>query len=179
MLEFLLALVLNQEAQHLQGNQGTQQDQDDQVIQENQGNQHFKTGSQCLIQGVLCAIQNTSPNETLSRCKSVSKTYNLITAGGRIRCNQCQATSKRTKQQCRAPAIKEKSKCRFHGGKSTGPKSQDGLKRCAKARTIHGSETRKARTERALAARRLRDLEDIGRSIGLIRGTKTAGRKPK
>jgi hypothetical protein len=43
MLEFLRSLVLNQEAQHTQGNQGTQEDQG---IQENQGNQHFKTGNQ-------------------------------------------------------------------------------------------------------------------------------------
>jgi hypothetical protein len=50
MLEFLRSLVLNQEAQHTQGNQGTQEDQDAQVIQENQGNQHFKTVNQCLVQ---------------------------------------------------------------------------------------------------------------------------------
>lgn len=103
----------------------------------------------------------------------------FLTAGGRIRCRQCEATSKRTKQQCRAPATKNKSTCRFHGGKSTGPKSQEGRQRCAKARTIHGNETRKARAARALASRRLRDLEDIGRYIGLIRGAKTVGRKPK
>ena len=107
------------------------------------------------------------------------KTYKLITAGGRICCNQCQAISKRTKQQCRAPAIKEMTKCRFHGGKSTGPKTQEGIQRCKKVKTIHGRETRQARTERSLAAHRLRYLEDIGRSVGLIKGTKTVGRKPK
>jgi hypothetical protein len=32
MLEFLPSLVLNQEAQHTQGNQGTQEDQDAQGI---------------------------------------------------------------------------------------------------------------------------------------------------
>jgi hypothetical protein len=61
MLEFLRSLVLNQEAQHTQGNQGTQEDQDAQGIQENQGNQHFKTGNQCLVQEVLCAIQKVQP----------------------------------------------------------------------------------------------------------------------
>jgi hypothetical protein len=103
----------------------------------------------------------------------------FTTAGGRITCLQCNAKSKRTKQQCRAPAIKEKTKCRFHGGKSSGPKSQDGRQRCAKAKTVHGKETRKARAARSLAAHRLRNLEDIGRSIGLIHGGKTVGRKPK
>lgn len=103
----------------------------------------------------------------------------FVIAGGRICCNQCQAISKRTKQQCRAPAVTNKNKCRFHGGASTGPKTDQGRQRCAKAKTIHGHETRKARAARALASRRLRDLEDIGRSIGLIRGAKTVGRKPK
>lgn len=109
----------------------------------------------------------------------MTKNLTLLTAGGRIRCKQCEATSKRTKQQCRAPAATNKTKCRFHGGASTGPKTDQGRQRCAKAKTIHGREARKARAARALASRRLRDLEDIGRSIGLIRGTKTAGRKPK
>jgi hypothetical protein len=51
MLEFLRSLVLNQEAQHAQGNQGTQ---DDQGIQEIQGNQHFKTGNPSTVQGGDC-----------------------------------------------------------------------------------------------------------------------------
>jgi hypothetical protein len=50
MLEFLRSLVLNQEAQHAQGNQGTQDDQGIQGIKEIQGNQHFKTGNQLLVQ---------------------------------------------------------------------------------------------------------------------------------
>jgi hypothetical protein len=53
MIEFLRSLVLSQEAQHTQGNQGTQEDQGAQGIQEYQGNQHFKTGKQCLVQGLL------------------------------------------------------------------------------------------------------------------------------
>jgi hypothetical protein len=103
----------------------------------------------------------------------------ITTAGGRITCLQCNATSKRTKQQCRAPAARNMTKCRFHGGASTGPKSYEGRQRCAEAKAIHGRETRKTREVRALAVKRLRDLEDIGRSIGLIRGAKTVGRKPK
>jgi hypothetical protein len=53
MLEFLRSLVVHQEAQHTQGNQGTQEDQDAQGIQENQGNQHFKVGTQWPVQEVL------------------------------------------------------------------------------------------------------------------------------
>lgn len=89
------------------------------------------------------------------------------TLGGRITCTQCQAMSKRTKQQCRVPAAKGKIKCRFHGGKSTGPKTPEGRQRCAQSKTIHGNETRKARTERAEGMRRLRDLERIGYITGI------------
>ena len=109
----------------------------------------------------------------------MSNNFTFRTAGGRIRCLQCQAKSKRTKQQCRAPAAKGKTKCRFHGGASIGPKTQQGRQRCAKAKTIHGNETRKARTERADAVRQLRTLEDLGYALGIMSGPRTPGRKPR
>ncbi len=102
----------------------------------------------------------------------------LLTAGGRITCLQCNAKSKRTGNQCRAPAAKGKTKCRFHGGASTGPKTDQGLQRCGEAKTIHGNETRKARIERAEGMRRLRALEDLGYALGIMQGAKTVGRKP-
>ena len=102
----------------------------------------------------------------------------LVLAGGRITCQQCQAMSKRTKQQCRAPAIKGKRVCKTHGGRSTGPKTQAGRQRCADARTIHGNETRQARTERSLATARLAVLEAVGHLMGFISGTRTRGPKP-
>jgi hypothetical protein len=102
----------------------------------------------------------------------------LLTLGGRIRCLQCQAQSKRTKKQCRAPASKGKTKCRFHGGASTGPKTPEGRQRCAEAKTIHGNETRKARADRAQAMRRLRALEELGHAMGIMHGPKMPGRKP-
>ncbi|MDN5251337.1 HGGxSTG domain-containing protein [Betaproteobacteria bacterium LSUCC0117] len=85
--------------------------------------------------------------------------------------------SKRTKQQCAAPASKGKTKCRFHGGASTGPRTPEGRQRCAAAKTIHGFEARQARTERALGMRRLRDLEDLGHLLGILRGARTPGRR--
>jgi len=102
----------------------------------------------------------------------------FLTLGGRIRCLQCQAKSKRTKQQCRAPAAKGQTKCRFHGGASTGPKTPEGRLRCAEAKTIHGNETRKARSDRAEAMRRLRALEDLGHKLGIMHGPRMPGRKP-
>jgi len=39
---------------------------------------------------------------------------------------------------CRAPAIRGKLRCRMHGGRSTGPRTEEGLTRLRIARTIHG-----------------------------------------
>ena len=107
------------------------------------------------------------------------KNVTFLTAGGRITCLQCNAKSKRTQQQCRAPASKGKTKCRFHGGASTGPRTEQGRQRCAEAKTIHGNETRKARTERAEGMRRLRKLEDLGYALGIMVGRRTVGQRPQ
>ena len=109
----------------------------------------------------------------------MSNNFTFVTAGGRIRCLQCQAKSKRTKQQCRAPAAKGKTKCRFHGGASTGPKTPEGRQSCSAAKLVHGCETREARSDRAAAMRRLRALEDLGHSLGIMHGPRTRGKKPK
>ena len=102
----------------------------------------------------------------------------FFTLGGKVHCNQCQAQSKHSRSQCKKPAMKGKRVCRTHGGASTGPKTEQGLQRCAEARTKTGTETRKARTERALAMRRLRTLEDLGHALGIMKGARTPGRKP-
>ncbi|MDA7740022.1 hypothetical protein N8899_09575 [Amylibacter sp.] len=68
---------------------------------------------------------------------------------GRICAPRCQAVSKRSKVQCKKAALTGKKVCMFHGGKSTGPVTKDGRKRCAEAKTIHGYETRAAREYRA------------------------------
>jgi hypothetical protein len=74
--------------------------------------------------------------------------------------------------------MKGKRVCLTHGGRSTGPKTEQGRQRCAAAKTVHGNETRKARTERAEAMRRLRTLEDLGHALGIMKGARTPGRKP-
>lgn len=94
----------------------------------------------------------------------------VLTLGGRVRCRQCSARSKRTGVQCRSPALRGKAKCRMHGGRSTGPKTVEGRARIAAAHLLHGRETRKARCERSLAIARLTDLEDLIRCLGLIEG---------
>jgi hypothetical protein len=91
----------------------------------------------------------------------VQKVETLTTAGGRITCKRCQATSKRTKQQCNAPAAKGKFVCRFHGGKSTGPVTKEGKQRCIAANTTYGHETRAMRAERKKKLKELKELESI------------------
>ena len=108
----------------------------------------------------------------------MSNNLTFKTAGGRIKCAQCQAKSKRTGVQCRAPASKGKTKCRFHGGASTGPRTQEGRKRCSEARFVHGQETTSMRKDRRLANARLAVLELIGYTLGFIHGSRTRGPKP-
>ena len=109
----------------------------------------------------------------------MSNNFTFRTAGGRIQCAQCQAMSKRTGVQCRAPASKGKTKCRFHGGKSTGPKTEQGRQRCAAAKTVHGNETTAKRLERSEASARLAVLEMTGYALGFMEGSRTRGPKPK
>ena len=103
----------------------------------------------------------------------------IVTGGGRITCRQCNARSKRTKQQCQAPAARGRSVCRFHGGKSSGPKTPEGRARCASAKTVHGRETRAIRAQRREELAVLQSLEALGRAIGLMTGSMTRGPKVK
>jgi hypothetical protein len=108
----------------------------------------------------------------------MSNNLTFVIAGGLITCSQCQAMSKRTKLQCRAPAMKGKRVCKAHGGKSTGPKTLEGNRRCTTAKTIHGNETRKMRSERSLGSARLAVLESVGTALNMFTGSRTRGPKP-
>jgi len=107
---------------------------------------------------------------------SINHTFRI--AGGRIKCAQCQAKSKRTGVQCRAPASKGKTKCRFHGGASSGPRTPEGRQRCAAAKTLHGQETTKIRKERRIASARLAVFEMVGHALGFMHGVRNRGPKP-
>ena len=85
----------------------------------------------------------------------------MTLAAGRIRCSRCQALSKRTKRQCGAPAVRGMRVCRFHGGKSKGPKTKEGRKRCGIAKTVHGGETRAIRAARPAKIAELKELGAI------------------
>lgn len=105
----------------------------------------------------------------------MSKNLEMLTAGGRIRCTQCQAKAKSTQQQCRRPATTGRRVCKLHGGGSTGPKTLKGRQRCAEARLIHGQETTSRRKERRLASARLAVLEMVGHALGSCKGQAPVG----
>jgi hypothetical protein len=100
---------------------------------------------------------------------------------GRIRCARCTGKSKRTGLQCARPAIKgsKRQKCQFHGGRSTGPRTEAGKARIAAAHWKHGRETIAAKAERAKRSALLLQLEDAARVLGMITGGVTRGRRPK
>lgn len=104
----------------------------------------------------------------------------LITAGGRIKCHRCQARSSHSKKQCAKPALKNKRVCSTHGGLSTGPKTQEGIKRIQSAHWKHGNETKVARAKRSAKSLQFLMLEMIGWYVGLFAegSAKIRGRKP-
>lgn len=90
----------------------------------------------------------------------------LITAGGKIRCRRCNAQSSYTKQQCKKPALNtsKTSKCSYHGGKSTGPKTQEGKDRIRAAHWKNGSFTKEAIAERN---RKFAELNKLAATLGI------------
>ena len=50
---------------------------------------------------------------------------------------RCGAKCKRTGKPCQAPAMSN-GRCRLHGGKSTGPKTPEGIRGIKEATTTHG-----------------------------------------
>jgi hypothetical protein len=83
---------------------------------------------------------------------------------------------------CRQPAMPN-GRCRLHGGKSTGPRSAEGLRRCRAARRRHGARSADLaalRRAAAAAGRRLRLLAAAahGRSVGRSIGRPATGLPP-
>jgi hypothetical protein len=59
---------------------------------------------------------------------------------------RCHARSKRTGEPCRQPAMTNGC-CRLHGGKSTGPRTPEGLERSRQANWKHGKYSRESKEE--------------------------------
>ena len=102
----------------------------------------------------------------------------LITAGGRIECLRCTAMSKRTKQQCGRPASRGKFVCNLHGGKSTGPKTEEGKDRSRQAHIKSGKYTQKSRLFHNRALLNLAYMEDIMHLLKMTTADRARGPKP-
>jgi hypothetical protein len=80
-------------------------------------------------------------------------------AGDYLAAPRCGART-RSGCPCRQPAMAN-GRCRFHGGKSTGARTPEGLRRCRLNRFVHGGRSRpvlELRARAVQAARRLRHL---------------------
>ena len=60
---------------------------------------------------------------------------------------RCTAKSKRSGEQCKNWAMRNKTTCRFHGGRSTGPKTDLGREKIKNAHFKHGLRSKEARQE--------------------------------
>ena len=110
-----------------------------------------------------------------------TKKLTMSIFNGTVICRRCQSLSRRSGEQCGAAADRHSktSKCKWHGGRSTGPKTEQGRQRCAEAKTIHGKDTRAKRAQNAAASAKLNYLRDLGNLLGMFTGkTGWPGRKP-
>ena len=103
----------------------------------------------------------------------------LLTNSTKIICPRCQAMSKRTRQQCGAPAEKGKRVCRFHGARSTGPKTEAGKARQRASVITSGNYTKESIEDRSRSALRLAGLEDAMYVLRMTVAPRTRGPKPK
>ena len=77
---------------------------------------------------------------TKSKCVALAKFF--------LQARRCGARSKRNNHQpCRQPAMKN-GRCRLHGGLSTGPKTEQGKQKSARANLKCGHYTKAAIMER-------------------------------
>lgn len=105
----------------------------------------------------------------------------IVLAGDRISCNRCQAKAKRSGQQCKKPALRGRRVCQVHGGRSTGPRTQDGKARSAAAnfRTGEFSRAEIEKTDRHRALVTI--LEEATHLLKMTHPDtpRTRGRKPR
>ena len=104
----------------------------------------------------------------------------LVTGGGKITCKRCSAKSKRSGEQCKKPALKTSrtQKCEFHGGRSTGPKTEAGKAKQRAAVLKTGNYTKEAIEDKARSVRVLAGLEDALYVLNMTTMPRTRGRKP-
>lgn len=80
---------------------------------------------------------------------------------------RCGAHGRRAGAPCRGAAMAN-GRCRMHGGKSTGPRTAEGLERSRRANWKHGDYSQEARAERAKTRAALSFVRQIIRGRGPI-----------
>jgi hypothetical protein len=120
---------------------------------------------------------NGVPHHSLRHMDKTDYSHFLTTAGGRINCRRCQATS-RSGQQCLKPAVLGRRVCRSHGGGSTGARTAEGIQKIRQAHLKHGGRSAAGVEKARLSAIKLRKLGDALFVLGLIQGNKIPGRWP-
>jgi len=103
----------------------------------------------------------------------------LVTADGKIACARCRAKSKRTGNQCGKPSLKGKAVCQFHGGQSTGPKTEIGKARQRASVITSGNYTKESIEERSRRALMLARFEDAMYVLNMTDAPRSRGPKPK
>jgi len=73
----------------------------------------------------------------------------------------CKAKSKQSGQQCKNYVTKGKLVCRFHGGKSTGAKTEEGKQRQKMASWKHGCYSKEAKEEYRFLSEMIKESEDL------------------
>jgi hypothetical protein len=89
--------------------------------------------------------------------------------------------SRQSGKQCKRPALKTSrtQKCKFHGGRSTGPKTETCEASQGTAPLKDGKNTKEALDDRARSIRVLAGLEDALYVFNMATTTRTRGRKPE
>ena len=90
------------------------------------------------------------------------------TPGDFTKAPRCEARNRRG-TPCQAPAMRN-GRCRFHGGKSTGPRTPEGMERMRKTKTKHGLYAAEAIELRRLVNMMLRRARGHLRQVAEVTG---------
>jgi hypothetical protein len=105
-------------------------------------------------------------NEVKPHAKRTGWLKNNNPPGDLSRARRCNART-RHGSPCRAPAMRN-GRCRMHGGKSTGPKTMEGIERIRAAHLTHGEYTKEAQAEKIYFRSLLKSLEGTVEEINNI-----------
>ncbi len=74
---------------------------------------------------------------------------------------RCIAQSKRSGEQCKNWAMRKKTTCRFHGGKSTGPKTDTGKEKISVCHYQHGLRSKEAEERRKKVSNLIKESKNF------------------